>query len=63
MKIGAILKVIWSCTVLVFLLQPVSASAASSNLTVVIKGIKNGNGQILVCLFNSAINSLPAVVS
>ncbi|MEM7429702.1 MAG: DUF2141 domain-containing protein [Pseudomonadota bacterium] len=35
-------------------LMAVPAVAASSDLTVVIKGIKNGNGQILVCLFNRA---------
>ena len=30
------------------------AAAAQSNLTIVIKNIKNSNGKILVCLFNRA---------
>ena len=54
MKIGALLKAIWCCAVLLCFLQTGPAGASTSNLTVVIKGIKNGNGQILVCLFNSA---------
>ncbi len=54
MTLGAILRRLIGCAVVALLLQPVSAGAAQSNLTVVIKGIKNGNGQILVCLFNRA---------
>ena len=39
------------CAIFAF---PFQASAQQSNLTVTIKGIKNSNGQILVCLFNRA---------
>ena len=54
MRIGPQLRVFFGCAVVVFGLQSLAASAQASDLKVVIKGIKNGNGQILVCLFNRA---------
>lgn len=54
MNFGAMRKAAWGCILTGLLILPGAAHAASSDLTVVIKGIKNANGQILVCLFNSA---------
>ena len=54
MSIGLQLRAILGCAVMVFGLQFLNTAAQASDLKVVIKGIKNGNGQILVCLFNRA---------
>ncbi len=54
MIFGASIRKLLGCVVLALLFHPASAGATNTNLTVVIKGIKNGNGQILVCLFNRA---------